>query len=378
MASSMMHALVKKSNLDKKILLKMLSDIDGEYSLAIETEKTIILATDIIGIRPMFYDGLNYSTDKRKLKNPRQLDPKYLLTIDKDTKKTTKTKRGYFDHRPVLKKDLQTIKTELKDLLFESILKRLPKGKIGILFSGGIDSTFLAFALKKLKQTGRTRTDFICYTAAFSDKAIKTSEDLIYSKKIAKDYCFKLRTKTINLDKTERWLKRVVSVLDDTNVVKVGVGITGSVALKPARLDGVKVVFTGLGSEELFAGYERHRQSPDINRECLAGLKQIYERDCYRDYILCKEAGFELRLPFLDRDVIDYSLKIPARFKLKEQNKIILREIAKDIGIDNEYAQRKKRGAQYGSKFDRAIKKLSIINGFKYKSDYLKSLKNER
>ena len=54
--------------------------------------------------------------------------------------------------------------------------------------------------------------------------------------------------------------------------------------------------------------------------------------------------------------------------------KLILRKIANELGLKKEFAFRKKRAAQYGSRFDRAILRLGKRKGFKYKKDYLKSL----
>ena len=41
------------------------------------------------------------------------------------------------------------------------------------------------------------------------------------------------------------------------------------------------------------------------------------------------------------------------------------------LGLKKEFAFRKKKAAQYGSNFDKAILKLAKKNGFKYKKEYL-------
>jgi asparagine synthase (glutamine-hydrolysing) len=58
----------------------------------------------------------------------------------------------------------------------------------------------------------------------------------------------------------------------------------------------------------------------------------------------------------------------------KENKKIILREIAEDFGLDKEFAQRKKKAAQYGSNFVKGIDKLAKKHGFTTKKEYLQSL----
>jgi len=357
--------------------LDRLDELDGSYSIAIEKEGTMILARDKIGIRPVFYklkDGLKYSFDKRVLDGI-ELNPRKILLY---REKPEFIDRDFFKVIPEIKESRQEIVSRLRDLLLESIVKRVPKdgSPVGVLFSGGVDSTFLAYSLKMLKEQGRIKNDLVCYTSGFVSEGQDEAKDLVASTKIAKEYGFDLQTNVIGIDEVEKMIKKVISIISDTNVIKVGVGVTGLAA--GTIITGTKVVFTGLGSEEIFAGYERHRKAEDVNKECLTGLEMIYERDCYRDMMICKEAGLELRLPFLDNDVVEYALRIPAKFKLDIQNKMILRDVAKSIGIHEKFAERKKLGAQYGSKFDKALSMLAKRNGFKYKSDYLKSLDETR
>jgi len=195
----------------------------------------------------------------------------------------------------------------------------------------------------------------------------------------------KLNICRIKLEEVEALLKKIVPLIEDSNVVKVGVALTFYGACEMAAKDGIKVLFSGLGSEEIFAGYERHKKSTDINKECLSGLIKIYERDLYRDDIITMSHAIELRLPFLDTKLVSYALKIPERYKIEgekgkdneksegndQSNKIILRDIAKELGVPSEFCERKKKAAQYGSNFDRAIEKLAKQKGFTYKSEYL-------
>ena len=98
-------------------------------------------------------------------------------------------------------------------------------------------------------------------------------------------------------------------MINDCNVVKTEVGITLHAACVRAKEVGAKVVFSGLGSEEIFA-HDRHKKSGNITRECLSGLRKMYERDLVRDDIVSMQAGVELRLPFLDHELVQYGLSI--------------------------------------------------------------------
>lgn len=265
---------------------------------------------------------------------------------------------------------MEQIVKELSSLILRSIEKNVPEEKFGILFSGGVDSTLIAFTAKKL------RKNFICYTTALEEPGLKKAEDLEYAEKIAKNLGFELKTIRLNLEEVEEYLKKTIKITGKTDVVTIGVGTTFLPACEQAKKDGIRIIFSGLGSEEIFAGYERHEKAEDINKECVAGLKNIKERDLDRDEAIAKHNELELRLPFLEKELVDYALKIPGKYKIKDGiKKWILRKAAIQLGLLEEYAMRKKRAAQYGSRIDNAILKLTKKHGFEYKADYLRSLK---
>ena len=190
---------------------------------------------------------------------------------------------------------------------------------------------------------------------------------LIFAKKVAKE--LNLDLKVIEIKDIKPYLEKIIPLIEDTNVTKVGVALPFFVACEQARKDGCKVIFSGLGSEEIFAGYERHKNSNDINKECLSGLLKMYERDLYRDDVITMYNNLELRLPFLDKKLIEFVLNIDGKYKINEKNnKLILREIGKDLGLKKEIYNRKKRAAQYGSNFHKALKK----SGKRDISGYLK------
>ena len=352
--------------LNKFSIKKVLELLDGVYAFGYFKGCRLYLARDILGVKPIWYCKEGFASEKKALeklgfKDIKELNPREILVYDRKIKFI---KRKFFELKDS-GKSLEVLKKGVEERLEKSIEKRIPNQKFGLLFSGGIDSTLLAYYFKKFKK------DFVCYTAGFEDKG-KEAEDLEYAKKVAKDLGLKLKVKILKLEDVEKYLEKVVPLIEDNNVVKVGVGLTFFVACEMAKKDGVKVIFSGLGSEEVFAGYERHKNSYDINKECLAGLRKMYERDLYRDDVVTMYNGLELRVPFLDLELVKYCLKIPGKFKIGEHDKEIIRKVGLDLGVKEEFVFRKKKAAQYGSKFHKALSKLAKKNGFKLISEYLK------
>jgi asparagine synthase (glutamine-hydrolysing) len=132
------------------------------------------------------------------------------------------------------------------------------------------------------------------------------------------------------------------------------------------------MLFSGLGSEEIFAGYQRHELSKDINNECWNGLKTTYERDFKRDFAIANHEKVGFLTPYLDKDLIVSAMSVSGKLKIKSgYKKHILRKAALNIGLKKEYAFRPKKAAQYGSNFDKAISRIAKSKGFRYKKEYL-------
>jgi len=370
-----------KHLLRSSTIVKALDELDGVYAFALWNKQTglVTLARDIIGEKPIwyYYDPVSgsfaFASEKKALKSTgleevfiRELNPRLLLEYDINSKKLSEIERKFFEVKELkLSKEEFVEKTE--KLLINSIKKRVSHAnKVGLLFSGGIDSTFLALMLKKMG------VEFTCYTATLDHPEFKESQDFIWAQKVAKELELNLNITQIKLNEVSKYLKKILPIIEDNNVVKAGVALPFYLAAEEAKKDGVRILFSGLGSEEIFAGYDRHKNSLKINEECLSGLRKIYERDLYRDDTITMFNTIELRLPFLDKNLVEFSLKIPSKYKIVgERNKVILREIAKRQGLNEEFAERKKKAAQYGSNFDKAIEKLAKAEN-KNKSQYLK------
>ncbi len=269
----------------------------------------------------------------------------------------------------VLIKDKKKIIEITEETFINAVKKRAENCKnIGLLFSGGLDSSFIAAILKKLG------FDFTAYCVGFEDKYTK-SEDLKYAKEVADFLKIRLKTRVYNLKEAEIIIKKTVSVLGNelNNVVNVGIGSVVVACNELGKKNNITDFFSGLGSEEIFAGYQRHKEAKDYNKECWRGLNNMWERDLLRDTRTSEKLNFKLHTPFLDTEMIKKAMQIPSEYKIKEgKTKVILRQTAEKYL--KEYSKRKKKAAQYGSRFDKAIERLKKQNNFKYKKEYIHSI----
>ncbi len=251
----------------------------------------------------------------------------------------------------------------VRDSLVRAVRRRAV-GRFGICFSGGVDSTVIALICRMLGSS------FTCYSVG-----VRNSPDIEWSSRIGAVMGFSQKSRVLNDDELGIVLRDAVRIIGEPDVVKAGVGSVFFAAAQLAKSDGISVLFSGLGSEEIFAGYERHALAADVNSECWSGLKMMWGRDLARDFAVAKALGIEVRTPFLDPDLIRVAMSIPGRYKIQAGvKKSVLREAAVGLGLPKEFAFRKKTAAQYGSRFNDAIGRLARKNGYRLKKDYLASL----
>ena len=170
-------------------------------------------------------------------------------------------------------------------------------------------------------------------------------------------------------------------------IVKVSVS---AVLLAAISLGDEKIFLSGIGAEELFAGYHRHALSTngggtwrgkkikEIDEESWDGIKRLNHLVLSRDEMISNSINKQIVSPYINDELIVLAMSLQPTQKIdSKSNKKILREIARDMGIPRIIYERKKKGAQYGSGFDKAISKLAKKNGFTLKKRYIEDLLNQ-
>src|SRR5665648_991060 len=208
----------------------LLREFIGVYALAYWLDDRVYLARDLIGIKPLWYStqtGFAFASEKKALEaagylNVRELNPREILCYDIKEDTLTRYNREFFSITPEHGMPVETICSDVRAHIEDAVSIRIPDEPFGILFSGGVDSTIIAYLCKQLGK--RPGVDFTCYVAGFQGET--PVPDVEYAKQVAETLGLVLKVTEIDLGMVEEYLKTVVPLIEDTSVPKVGVGLT--------------------------------------------------------------------------------------------------------------------------------------------------------
>ena len=410
-----------------------LKELDGDYAFALydKSNNTLLLARDTFGVKPLFYiDTDNYfafASERKALwhlliningykKDLYELNSK-IKTLKPNSQLIYYLDNNKFEIIEGIKKievnyigmgkiEYENAKKCLDRALKKAVLKRV-RGldKVGVICSGGVDSSLIA-------KLSSLYCEVILYAVG-----TENSEDLIYAERLAKDLNLKLRKKIISEEEYEKYVFKVAKAIDEVDLMKIGVGIPIYVASEMANKDGLKVVLSGQGADELFGGYARHERiykekgEEELKKELLKDVNNLYKVNLERDDHCTMANGVELRVPFLDEEVVEIALSIPVDYKMSELSnrpyaesnisvksepinglkntnlntkcirsvrKKILRDVASQY-LPDYIAYRPKKAAQYGSGGEKMIYKVAKKYGFSKKriNEFLDMLKRK-
>ena len=336
--------------------------IDGDYAFAITDGENLAIARDQLGVKPLFYaengDLKGFASSRDSLREVgftdiSTLKPEHILFNWNDVAPT----------QPIYEKIMEGDVSKIDKFLKLSVAKRVEGlREVGVIFSGGLDSSYLALLLKEISQNIPLRITLYAV-------GVEGSHDLDAAVYASKFLNLDLKTCEVTEDMVRESLPQVVKAIGDDNLMKVGVGMTTYLATKMVAEDGIKVAFSGQGADELFGGYKRYLESfvnDTLNYDIRMDISNMYHVNLERDDACSMLNSVELRLPFLDKSLVELVLNIPDNKKIvsmhDDMRKSILRKIAFEEGLDYEIAYRPKKAAQYGTGIDKILRK-KILKG---------------
>jgi asparagine synthase (glutamine-hydrolysing) len=290
-----------RSRSDTEVLLRgweqwgseVLQRLNGIFAFAIwdKTERTMYLARDPLGVKPLYWTldahgGLYFASELKPLLglphisrsiNPRaleaysaylwipapetffdgisQLEPGLLLSYGADKRLTRARYTDFFNdlRRRAQAQPARVEPEEVWNTLRACVRRQLVSDvPVGVFLSGGVDSTGIIAACAE------QASNLTAYTIAFSQSESAyeaTSNDLTFARQVAQHYSIPhevLRVEANLADLLPRYLSAMDQPVGDHAPL-------ASYLICQAASSRAKVLLSGQGADEIFAGYPWHR-----------------------------------------------------------------------------------------------------------------------
>jgi asparagine synthase (glutamine-hydrolysing) len=313
--------------------------LDGMFALAIASGRDLFLARDPIGIKPLYYaiapasgegerQRLYFASELKALADlsvkVREFPPGWCYRSGKGFSRYYSVPSQPPCDRP-LEVQLWTLRRTLEEAVVKRLMSDVP---LGAFLSGGLDSSLIAAIARRHVPE--------LHTFAVG---IEGARDLEAARRVARhigsihhEYLY---TAAEVLEKLPEILYHLESF--DQDLVRSAIPCYFCSRLAARH---VKVILTGEGADELFAGYDYYRAiagAAALHRELRRSVTALHNVNLQRVDRLTMAHGLEGRVPFLDGAMIEQALSIPPELKLYDDGsgrrveKWVLRKACEDL-----------------------------------------------
>lgn len=271
---------------------KLLSKLNGIFAFAIydADRQRIFIAKDQLGVKPLYYaktdDGILFASEFKALtaceklgnqldyecvnqhmayvwspspltmlKNVRKLGPGEAMIIS-DGKIELQWKWYQLPYNGNYStKNADALAKELAEKLELAVKRQLMADvPLGAFLSGGLDSSAIVAMMRKLQPDKPIK----CYSIGFDEAKTMDDgpKDLPYAEKVAKHLNVDLTTIVVSPDDLIKRIEELIYCLDEP--LADPAPINAMFIAERARRDGIKVLMSGAGGDDIFSGYRRH------------------------------------------------------------------------------------------------------------------------
>ena len=154
---------------------------------------------------------------------------------------------------------------------------------------------------------------------------LKGSPDLAAAEKCAKYIGTKHYSFIFTVQQGLDALSDVIYHLETYDVTTVRASTPMFLLARRIKATGCKMVLSGEGADEVFAGYLYFHKAPnaeELHKETVTKVKNLHMYDCLRANKSMMGWGVEARVPFLDRVFLDYAMNLDPEVKMCPGSKI--------------------------------------------------------
>jgi len=291
------------------------SMLDGVFSFVVVDGQEVYAGRDPIGVKPLFYgydihQAIWFASEQKALVDVcteiHTFPPGHYYHTD------TGFVRYY--HPKFLQDEQQFHGPErLQELLTKAVKKRLMSdAPLGVLLSGGLDSSLVtSIVVREAKKQGQK-------VKSFSIGMDPNSLDLKKARSAAEFLGTEHHEVIFTSEEGINLLDELIYKTESYDVTTTRAATPMLILSKYIASLGVKVVLSGEGADEIFGGYLYFLNAPgyqEFHDECVRRVKRLHTSDVLRADRATMGAGVEARVPFLDKEFLEYAMGISPKYK---------------------------------------------------------------
>ena len=306
-----------------------LRELEGMYALLSATDDIsgFVAARDPVGIKPLYWTPPNGHglEDVRFASEIAAFDPNWYASVEvfppghywtpetglQRFASAVVPSSGDGDGRPERSEPSQEDLDETRETLIRSVNRQMMGDvPVGVFLSGGLDSTLVAaIAAQWCAERGQQLKTFAV--------GVEGSSDVVAARQAAQYLQTEHHERLYTAEEALAVVPDVVQAIEHFDVSLVRSAVPNFLLAELAARH-VKVVLTGEGADELFAGYIYFREiDPDkLHDELVANINGLHNLNLQRCDRVTMAHSLEARVPFLDREMIALALRLPARWKM--------------------------------------------------------------
>ena len=343
---------------------------EGDFAFAMAKPEKIVAGRDTIGVRPLYYgenaDFAALASERKALwsigiAEARSFQPGCVSLVERHGFKFTVAKRIIYSKPKRI--TMQTAAHELRTLLEHSVKERVSGLKeVAVAFSGGLDSSIITSLAKK------TMANVILIHVS-----LENGPEVEFAKQAAEELKLPLYYHLYGEHEVPKTIQKVICAIEEPDPVKVSIGMAVYWAAEKTSEMDCKVMLAGQGADELFGGYKRYLddylegRSERAQMAIFNDIVGMYEANLERDFKICNHFNVELRLPFATYEMAKFAINLPLELKMERTGntlrKLVLRQVARDLGLPQPIVDRPKRAIQYTTGINKAMKKMAKQEG---------------
>jgi asparagine synthase (glutamine-hydrolysing) len=305
------------------------SRLDGMYAFIVADGSDLFAARDPIGIKPLYYgkkeEALLFSSEIKALSPHCDAVHEFPPGTFYHSRKGFQTFYTVPEIAPG-NMQIEECLRQIRETVERSVVKRLMSDvPVGAFLSGGLDSSIIAAVARK--HIGHLHTFSV---------GTEGSSDLMAARVVARHIGSIHHEYLLTEREIREKLPDIIYYLEsfDQDLVRSAIPCYFTSRLAS---DFVKVILTGEGADELYAGYTYYKDISDpgiLNRELRRSVSALHNINLQRVDRMTMAHSIEGRVPFLDLESISLGQRIPPQYKLSSAGRIekwILRKAFEDL-----------------------------------------------